>query len=87
MSGGQKARIALARVLYHNADINLLDDPLAAVDAHVGRHLFEKAKFRESVLQTFLLRKNFYFLFSPKKVPKLCQMKRKQKLLIFVPLH
>ena len=43
MSGGQKARIALARVLYHNADINLLDDPLAAVDAHVGRVLFEKA--------------------------------------------
>ena len=43
MSGGQKARIALARVLYHNADIVLLDDPLAAVDAHVGRHLFEEA--------------------------------------------
>jgi ATP-binding cassette subfamily C (CFTR/MRP) protein 1 len=47
MSGGQKARIALARVLYHNADISLLDDPLAAVDAHVGRHLFEKAIVQE----------------------------------------
>jgi ABC-type sulfate/molybdate transport systems ATPase subunit len=47
MSGGQKARIALARVLYHNADIALLDDPLAAVDAHVGRHLFEKAIMEE----------------------------------------
>lgn len=42
LSGGQKHRVALARACYSNADIYLLDDPLSAVDAHVGRHLFEK---------------------------------------------
>ncbi|KAM6985056.1 ATP-binding cassette sub-family C member 4-like [Aplochiton taeniatus] len=42
LSGGQKARISLARAVYHDADIYLLDDPLSAVDAEVGKHLFEK---------------------------------------------
>ncbi|XP_074855480.1 ATP-binding cassette sub-family C member 2 isoform X2 [Carettochelys insculpta] len=42
LSGGQKQRISLARAVYSNADIYLLDDPLSAVDAHVGKHLFEK---------------------------------------------
>ncbi|XP_068685996.1 multidrug resistance-associated protein 1-like [Montipora foliosa] len=40
LSGGQKQRISLARAVYFNADIYLLDDPLSAVDAHVGRKLF-----------------------------------------------
>ncbi|XP_077453086.1 ATP-binding cassette sub-family C member 4 isoform X3 [Stigmatopora argus] len=42
LSGGQKARINLARAVYQDADIYLLDDPLSAVDAEVGRHLFEQ---------------------------------------------
>ncbi|KAM8705385.1 hypothetical protein ACLKA7_009792 [Drosophila subpalustris] len=42
LSGGQKARISLARAVYRKADIYLLDDPLSAVDTHVGRHLFDQ---------------------------------------------
>lgn len=43
LSGGQKARVNLARCLYIEADVYLLDDPLSAVDNHVGRHLFDHA--------------------------------------------
>ena len=42
MSGGQKQRLSLARAVYQNKDIYLLDDPLSAVDAHVGKHLFKE---------------------------------------------
>lgn len=41
LSGGQKARVSLARAVYARADIYLLDDILAAVDQHVGRHLID----------------------------------------------
>nr|XP_040058388.1 multidrug resistance-associated protein 4-like isoform X1 [Gasterosteus aculeatus aculeatus] len=42
LSGGQKSRVSLARAVYQDADIYLLDDPLSAVDAEVGRHLFDE---------------------------------------------
>lgn len=42
ISGGQRARINLARAVYKEADIYLLDDPLSAVDTHVAKKLFEE---------------------------------------------
>ena len=42
LSGGQKARVNLARAVYHDADIYLLDDPLSAVDTAVGKHILEQ---------------------------------------------
>ncbi|GAA6008715.1 uncharacterized protein JCM10292_005037 [Rhodotorula paludigena] len=42
LSGGQKARVALARAVYSRAKTVLLDDPLSAVDSHTARHLFRK---------------------------------------------
>ncbi|KAJ5925970.1 oligomycin resistance ATP-dependent permease yor1 [Penicillium verhagenii] len=43
VSGGQKQRISLARAMYSNADILLLDDPLSAVDPYVGQAIFDEA--------------------------------------------
>ena len=48
LSGGQRARVSLARALYSNADIYLLDDPLSAVDAKVSKQIFQQA------IKTFL---------------------------------
>ncbi|KAH1017925.1 hypothetical protein HUJ05_008511 [Dendroctonus ponderosae] len=42
LSGGQKQRISLARAVYADADVYLLDDPLSAVDSHVGKHIFDQ---------------------------------------------
>jgi len=42
-SGGQRARIGLARAIYRDADVLVADDPLSAVDARVGKHIFHKA--------------------------------------------
>ena len=51
VSGGQKQRISLARAVYNNADIYLLDDPLSAVDSNVGKHIFQKVIGPKGVLR------------------------------------
>ena len=43
ISGGQKQRLNIARAIYYDSDIILMDDPLSAVDAHVGRHIMDQA--------------------------------------------
>ncbi|KAJ3270254.1 Multidrug resistance-associated protein 1 [Terramyces sp. JEL0728] len=55
LSGGQKARISLARSIYADADIYLLDDPLAALDAHVGKEVFFNAILELLKSKTVLL--------------------------------
>ena len=52
LSGGQKARLTLARAVYARADIYILDDILSAVDQHVGRHLINKVLGREGILNS-----------------------------------
>ena len=42
LSRGQKQRVSLARAVYQDSDIYLLDDPLSVVDSHVGKHIFDK---------------------------------------------
>jgi ABC-type multidrug transport system fused ATPase/permease subunit len=51
LSGGQKQRVSLARAVYNNADTYLLDDPLSAVDSHVGKHIFENVIGPKGVLK------------------------------------
>lgn len=42
LSGGQKARISLARAVYQNSDILLMDDPISALDVHVRKEIFNE---------------------------------------------
>lgn len=52
LSGGQKARLSLARAVYARADVYLLDDPLSAVDEHVGNHIIENVLGETGLLAT-----------------------------------
>ncbi|KAJ2083951.1 hypothetical protein H4R24_000394 [Coemansia sp. RSA 988] len=52
LSGGQKMRVSLARAVYSRADVYVLDDPLAAVDAHVSKHLFTHVLGPQGMLQS-----------------------------------
>lgn len=51
LSGGQKQRIQLARAVYADADVYLLDDPFSAVDAHTAGVLFHVIDFDETFLK------------------------------------
>lgn len=51
LSGGQKQRVSLARAVYSDSDIYILDDPLSAVDAHVGKYLFDHVLGPKGLLQ------------------------------------
>ncbi|KRY16863.1 Multidrug resistance-associated protein 1, partial [Trichinella patagoniensis] len=51
LSGGQKQRLSLARAIYQDTDIYILDDPLSAVDSRVGRHIFDNVIGKRGLLR------------------------------------
>ena len=59
LSGGQQARVNLARAVYRQADIYIMDDPLSAVDAKVAKHIFDRYLSKKMLI---ILAKNFPLL-------------------------
>ena len=55
MSGGQKQRLNIARAIYSGGDVYMFDDPLSAVDSHVGEHIFEQCMIRYLASTTRIL--------------------------------
>lgn len=55
LSAGQRQKVSLARAIYSNKDLYLLDDPLSAVDTHTGKHIFEKCIKKELHGKTVIL--------------------------------
>ncbi|XP_003373976.1 putative ABC transporter, ATP-binding protein [Trichinella spiralis] len=51
LSGGQKQRLSLARAIYQDTDMYILDDPLSAVDSRVGRHIFDNVIGKRGLLR------------------------------------
>jgi ABC-type bacteriocin/lantibiotic exporter with double-glycine peptidase domain len=45
LSGGQKQRVSLARAVYSNREVYLMDDPLSAVDSNVGQFVLQFEKY------------------------------------------
>eukprot|EP01041_Mallomonas_annulata_P010575 gene10575-22068_t len=63
ISGGQKARLSLARALYSNASILLLDSPLSSLDATVGSHIFHEAILSRTRPYKIIALENGYIVF------------------------
>ena len=66
LSGGQKARISIARAIYSEAEIYIFDDPLSALDAYVGMNLFKEVfndylKDKTFIISTHALQYLNYF--------------------------
>lgn len=61
LSGGQKQRLSLARAVYQDQDIYLMDDPLSAVDVYVGRHLFDNLIGPNGLLKNKVCHFSFQF--------------------------
>uniref|UniRef100_A0A1X7UX79 ABC-type glutathione-S-conjugate transporter n=1 Tax=Amphimedon queenslandica TaxID=400682 RepID=A0A1X7UX79_AMPQE len=71
LSGGQKQRVSLARAVYQESDVYLLDDPLSAVDSHVGKHIFDNVIGPEGLLKNkvrFLVTHDVRFLSQCNKI-------------------
>ena len=66
LSGGQKLRVSLARAVYSQADIYVLDDPLSAVDSHVAKYLFS-----EVIGPNGLLKRKVWFYYPLNTSPQL----------------
>ena len=68
LSGGQKQRVSLARAVYCDRAVYLLDDPLSAVDAHVGKHIFDRVigphgLLKDKVCRILILKVPYYTVF------------------------
>jgi ATP-binding cassette subfamily C (CFTR/MRP) protein 1 len=65
LSGGQKQRVSLARAVYSGAEVFIFDDPLSAVDSHVGKHIFDNVMSSDGMLKgktRFLVTHSLSFL-------------------------
>lgn len=82
MSGGQKQRIILARAVYQNCDIYLLDDPLSSVDVNVKHHLFENVIGNTGILKDKVRDEFMYSFASYQKAKTVSDTNIRYKLLI-----
>ena len=64
LSGGQKQRISMARAAYADADLYIMDDPLSAVDVHVGKHIFANCITGDLLTKLHAAAVNLYVLSS-----------------------